>query len=128
LINDAGNLGRYNNGQYEDAVLLGNRATKKVNFRCVKMVDDNIGVAVGNRGSLFKTGNAGLSWQRLPTDATHPQLSRFDWQTAVVSDQKVIVAGFPGSTIATLDLKTNQLSIAKTPIRTKLNRLFFLNG
>ena len=127
-INDVGNLGRYDNGQYEDAVLLGNRATKKVNFRCVKMVDDNIGVAVGNRGSLFKTENAGLSWQRLPTDATHPQLSRFDWQTAVVSDQKVIVAGFPGSTIATLDLKTNQLSIAKTPIRTKLNRLFFLNG
>ena len=127
-INDVGNLGHYDSGQYEDAVLIGNRATNKINFRCVKMVNANLGVAVGNHGSLFKTDNGGLSWQRVPTDSTHPQLANFDWRTAVVVDQKIVVAGFPGSAIATLDLKSNQLSIAKTPVRTKLNRLFFLNS
>ena len=127
-INDNGQLGRYSNGQYEAAVLLGESAANQIDFRCVKMIDDNQGVAVGTQGSLFKTNNGGLSWQRLPIESTHPQLAHFDWQTAVVTDQKVVFAGFPGSTIATLDLKSNKLSTAKTPVRTKLNRLFFLDS
>ena len=127
-INDAGQLGRYDNGQYEPAVLIGSTIANKIDFRCLKMIDDNQGVAVGTQGSLFKTDNGGLSWQRLPIETTQPELVNFDWQTAVVTEQKVIFAGFPGSTIATLDLKTNQISTAKTPVRTKLNRLFFLDG
>ena len=128
LINDHGKLGRYADGQYEAAVLLGDKAAKTRNFRCVKMIDDNQGVAVGNQGSLFTTNNGGLSWLRTPIETTHPQLANFDWETAAVVDQQVIVAGFPGSTITTLDLKSNQLSTSKTPVRTKLNRLFFIDN
>ena len=127
-VDNAGQLGRYSNGQYEAAVLLGDPVASKIDFRCVKMIDDNQGVAVGTQGRLFKTNNGGLSWQRVPIETTHPQLVHFDWQTAAVTDQKVVLAGFPGSTIATLDLKSNQLSTVKTPVRTKLNRLFFLNS
>ena len=127
-IKDSGQLGRYDNGQYEAAVLLGSPTANTIDFRCVKMIDDSQGVAVGTQGSLFKTNNGGLSWQRLPIESTNPQLVNFDWQTAAVTDQKVVFAGFPGSTIATLDLKTNQISTVKTPVRTKLNRLFFLNN
>lgn len=127
-INDTGQLGRYSNDGYEAAVLLGDPAANKIDFRCVTMIDDNQGIAVGTQGSIFKTNNSGLSWQRLPIETTHPQLAHFDWQTAVVTEQKVVFAGLPGSTIATLDLKSNQLSTAKTPVRTKLNRLFFLDS
>ena len=127
-INDAGTLGRYDDGRYEAAVLLGDAAANKTNFRCVRMLDDSQGVAVGTQGGLFKTNNGGLSWQRIPIESTHPQLANMDWQTAVATDQKVVFAGFPGSAIATLDLKSNQLSVAKTPVRTKLNRLFFLDN
>ena len=127
-INDNGQLGRYENGQYEAAVILDDAAAIKIDFRSVKMIDDNQGVAVGTQGRLFKTDNGGLSWQRLPIESTHPELVHFDWQTAAVVDQKVVFAGFPGTTIATLDLKTNQLSTAKTSVRSKLNRLFFLNS
>lgn len=127
-INDARKLGRYHNGSYEAAVLLGDKAAKTRKFRCVKMIDDNQGVAVGDQGSLFTTNNGGLSWQRTPIESTHPQLINFDWETVAVADQKVVIAGFPGSTIATLDLKTNQLSTSSTPVRTKLNRLFFLDS
>jgi len=127
-INDTGQLGRYDNDEYEAAVLLDNPSANKIAFRCVKMIDDNQGIAVGTQGSVFKTNNSGLSWQRLPIETTHPQLAHFDWQTVVVTEQKVVFAGFPGSTIATLDLKSNQLSTAKTPVRTKLNRLFFLDS
>ena len=127
-INDAGQLGRHDNGQYEASVLIGSTIAKQIDFRCVKMIDDSQGVAVGTQGSLFKTNNGGLSWQRLPIESTNPELVNFDWQTAVVIDQKVVFAGFPGSTIATLDLKSNQLSTVKTPVRTKLNRLFFLDS
>ena len=127
-INDTGQLGRYSNDQYEAGVLLGDPAASQIDFRCVKMVDDNQGVAVGTHGRLFRTKNGGLSWQRLSIESTHPQLAHFDWQTAVVTNQKVVFAGFPGSTIATLDLNSNQISTSKTPVRTKLNRLFFLDS
>ena len=125
LINDHRKLGRYADGRYEAAVLLGDKAAKTRNFRCVKMIDDNQGVAVGDQGSLFTTNNGGLSWLRTPIETTHPQLANFDWETVAVVDQKVIIAGFPGSTITTLDMKSNQLSTSPTPVRTKLNRLFF---
>ena len=128
LINDRRKLGRYADGRYEAAVLLGDKAAKTRNFRCVKMIDDNQGVAVGDQGSLFTTNNGGLSWLRKPIETTHPQLANFDWETIAVVDQKVIIAGFPGSTITTLDLKSNQLSTSSTPVRTKLNRLFFLDN
>ena len=72
-INDAGQLGRYENDQYAAAVLLGSPAANKIDFRCVKMIDSNQGVAVGTQGSLFKTNNGGLSWQRLPIESTHPR-------------------------------------------------------
>ena len=76
-INGAGQLGRFdNNGRYEAAVLLGDPAAETIDFRCVKMIDDNQGVAVGTQGRLFKTENGGLSWQRLPLEATHPQLTQ----------------------------------------------------
>ena len=127
-INDRRKLGRYANGRYEAAVLLGDKAAKTRNFRCVKMIDNKQGVAVGDQGSLFTTNNGGLSWFRIPVETTHPQLTNFDWETATVVDQKVIIAGFPGSTITTLDLKSNQLSTSDTPVRTKLNRLFFLDN
>ena len=128
MINDRGKLSRYADGQHETAVLLGDKAAKTRNFRCVKMIGNNQGVAVGDRGSLFTTNNGGLSWQRTPIEATHPQLANFDWETATVVDQKVFIAGFPGSTITTFDLKSNQLSTSSTPVRTKLNRLFFLDS
>ena len=128
LINDHRKLGRYVDGRYEAAVLLGDKAAKTRNFRCVKMIDDNQGVAVGDQGSLFTTNNGGLSWLRTPIETTHPQLANFDWETVAVVDQKVIIAGFPGSTITTLDMKSNQLSTSPTPVRTKLNRLFFLDN
>ena len=128
LINDHRKLGRYADGRYEPAVLLGDKAAKTRNFRCVKMIDDNQGVAVGDQGSLFTTNNGGLSWLRTPIETTHPQLANFDWETVAVVDQKVIIAGFPGSTITTLDMKSNQLSTSPTPVRTKLNRLFFLDN
>ncbi len=135
MINDAGKLGRFDNGRYEAAVLLGDQAAKTRTFRCLKMIDTNQGIAVGDQGSLFTTNNGGLSWQRIAIESTHPQLSNFDWKTVAVTEQneqnpepKIIIAGFPGSTIATLDLKTNQLSTSSTPVRTKLNRLFFLDS
>ena len=87
-INDAGQLGRYNNDQYETAVLLGSPVANQIDFRCVKMIDNDQGVAVGTQGSVYKTNNGGLSWQRVPIESTHPQLVNFDWQTAVVTDRK----------------------------------------
>ena len=128
VINEHRKLGRYADGQYEAAVLLGDKAAKTRKFRCVKMIDDQQGVAVGDKGSLFTTNNGGLSWLRIPVESTHPQLTNFDWETATVVEQQVIIAGSPGSTITTLDLKSNQLSTSKTPVRTKLNRLFFLDN
>jgi photosystem II stability/assembly factor-like uncharacterized protein len=127
-INAAGQLGHIQNNQYENSVLIGLPAGMPVVFHDVLMLDQSRGVALANDGLVFKTSNAGLSWNRVPVEKQHPQLAGVDWWTAAVAGDRIKLAGNPGSIVATIDLAEDRIDLHKTPVRSKLNQLFFLDA
>jgi photosystem II stability/assembly factor-like uncharacterized protein len=126
-INSTGQLGNIKNNHYEHSVLIGLPARMNACFRDIVMLDQKQGIALANNGLVFKTTNAGLSWNRLAIEKQHPQLQGIDWRTAAIAGNQIKLAGSPGAFVATLDLTTGRVQLNKTPIRSKLNQLFFLD-
>lgn len=127
-INAAGRLGHIKNNQYENSVLIGLPASPSVVFHDVTMLDQTRGVALASEGLVFKTANAGLSWKRIPIEKQYPQFKGVDWRAAAIAGGQIKLAGNPGSVVATLHLDDDRVDLHKTPVRSKLNELFFLDA
>lgn len=126
-IDSSGRLGHVQNSQYEDGVLIGLPVGASASFQDVVMVGQSQGLAIAKNGLVFKTSNAGLSWNRIPLEKRHPELAGMDWHTAAIAGDQIKLAGNPGSIVATLNLANDQIELDKTPVRSKLNQLFFLD-
>lgn len=89
------------------------------------MLDPKNGIAVGAKGTILRTANAGQSWQPLDLGNAAPVVSQIDFQTVAIGGDKLWFAGNPGSCLVSLDLKTGVTDVIRTPIQTRFNKLCF---
>ena len=121
-VNCAGRLGVINASEYEASVILrdsGSRVSQ------VRMLDDKTGWAVGQNGTLLQTANGGLSWSPAEVPQIAKMIEAFDLETLSITDQKIWLAGDPGSFLFSVDRTTGQATANRTPINTRINKVYF---
>lgn len=91
----------------------------------IKMVDDQLGFAVGENGTFLKTENSGLSWRNVLDSHATDLVSKFDFRTITDTPAKLWFAGNPGSLLFCYHKTTGETTAQRTPITTRLNRVFF---
>ena len=122
-----GRIGVYNDGQYDPSVMLGEKSEL---MNQVRMVDDQNGFAVGDRGTLMKTINGGLSWDRIQFSSEKrldQMVRQFDLETLSVTPNKIWCAGDPGTFAFSIDRKTGEANYFRLPSNNRVNKLFFID-
>ncbi|MEL7498497.1 MAG: hypothetical protein AAFN77_12870 [Planctomycetota bacterium] len=125
VIDSSGRLGVVREGKLEVSVLIG--LDDEPVFRDLLMLDDQNGVAVGERGTVVRTTNSGRSWQAFDLKSAAPVLSQLNLSSVVLGGSKLWFVGDPGSFLVSLDLTTGKTNIHATNVTTRLNRIHFFN-
>ncbi len=97
-------------------------------LRKIRMIDPQALWCVGDEGAVWRTQNAGASWQPLsddPASAIHQQFRQFDFQAIGVSPSKVWLAGSPGTVIFSVDRTSGEILSHSTGTTTPINSLHF---
>ncbi len=123
-VDRSGIFGAIKQDRYEASVLLGEPASP---VNCVRMQDDQRGWAVGNRGTILRTDNAGLSWTSAVNQTDDPALQHFDFHGLSITANKIWLVGNPGSMVFSLDLQSGQLESHATGVALPLADVHFVD-
>lgn len=93
-------------------------------MRAIEMVDGNYGWAVGCAGQLLQTMNGGLNWKAYYPAELDTE-TQFDFLAVTSAQEKLWVAGNPGTYILSLDLKTGVVEKHRTPVNSSINAITF---
>lgn len=121
-ITDQGLLGTLDGKRFHPANALGNNSE----FRRVVFFDSEHGWAIGDR-ALASSDDAGKTWRNVTLPQELADLPRFELTTAGSGGGKCWLAGSPGTYLFAYDLKSQQWSRARTPIRSAIHKLFFFD-
>ena len=123
VVDQVGKLSKISQQKAEPAVVLENDAGQ---IREISLLDDLRGLAVGDRGTILKTENGGLSWSR-PPKFDLPLLKQMDFRAITNTADKFWIAGHPGSRIVSIDKRTGEMQSHATPVSVPLNKIVFAN-
>ncbi len=124
-ISTSGQLKFSEGNQVDNAAVL---AQSKQHFYDLVMTDALNGWAVGALGAIFQTRDQGLSWQapaRLQNDPL--PIDQIDFLSITATKTKVWAAGRPGGCLVSVDKRTGETHLHKTPITSAIHRIFFLD-
>lgn len=123
VINDEGNLGRIIGGKYEPAVIFGDRPGQ---LRSIRMVNSEVGWAVGSAATILQTKDAGMTWRRPEFINTEQKFRDFDFNSVHIVDEHVFVAGNPGTFIFKLNaINGDNFKAHRTNFSSPIQRIFF---
>lgn len=123
VIDDEGIIGRIKGNEFEPSIVFGKRASR---LNSVRMLDENIGWAVGHNGTILQTKDGGLTWKRPASLAENKRLELFDFETLFIREGKVWIAGSPGTFVVSLDARNgSNLTFQSTPISLPIKKLCF---
>ncbi len=122
VATDQAELGVYDAGQYRPS----RHPTLQQAIRKLFFFDRKHGWAIGDR-EILKSDDCGQTWQGQEMPADVCDANRFEFTTAAQGGGKHWLAGSPGTYVFCHDLESNQWSRARTPIRSTINRLFFID-
>lgn len=112
------------------SAILGNGAQ---NFSDVAIVGERDAWAVGRRGAIFRSSDSGLSFR--PAKLIYDNLDRMqqtqmqiDFETMTVTKDKIWAAGRPGSCLVSIDRKTLNVSLHKTPVTAPIHKITFVDA
>ncbi len=122
VATDQARLGLYNSGRFRES----RQATLNTAYNGIKFFDANSAWALGNRQTMA-TDDGGQNWQAIdiPAEALGPE--RFEFQTAASAGARRWLAGLPGSYVFCHDSSTHQWSRSRTPIRSAIHKLHFVD-
>lgn len=121
VIDDRGILGRIDAGKFEPAVVFGNRPGQ---LRSVRMLNSQIGWAVGTAGTILMTADGGQTWKR--PEGLDPQMSQFDFHSVSIGKKRVWIAGDPGTFVFSFDArKGDEFKQSQTGNSLPVSRIYF---
>ena len=120
-VSETGGLGVVRNHEYEPSVIL---SPVRPAIRTVRMVDEKHGWAAGDNGVILRTLDGAASWRPLDT-AGLPAIAEFDFSSLIVVDDRVFVAGNPGTHVFSIETKTGGIQAHRTPISAPIKKISF---
>ena len=120
-VSEAGGLGVIRSHEYEPSVIL---SPTRPTIRAVRMVDEKNGWAAGDHGVILRTLDGAVSWRPLDI-AGVPGIKEFDFSSLTVVDDRLFVAGNPGTHIFSIGTETEEIQPHRTPISAPIRKISF---
>ena len=83
-------------------------------------------VAVGDQGAISISQDSGRNWRRV-TDESSGTITQCNLKSASTTNDKIWIAGDPGSVIFSIDKNSGDLTQHETPVQAPLNKIFFVD-
>ncbi len=123
VVDDQGRLGKIVGKHFQPAAVVGPAPGR---LKSVRMQNANIGWAAGTSGTILMTRDGGASWAYPPAWLNSSPLGQFDFSTISISDQRVWIAGNPGTYVVSLDAATgDDLQFHATAVSMPIRKVFF---
>lgn len=124
VIDDQGILGRIDSGEFEPAVVFGDRPGE---LRSIRMLSANTGWAAGTGGTIVWTKDGGKTW-RQPPALKERQFADFDFSSVSIAGKRVWIAGNPGTFVVSFDARNGEeIKIQATSNLNPITKIHFAN-